>query len=178
MLMNPVMHQLVKNLKMPTFDDTVESWAGFMWDFQDYLEKVSPQEEVADPVKLRLFEDAMPPVLQLEIKMMRKQNMGNLRFSDVLAKFEARYGCGGDSKMRKKWTEVSLPTTGKVTTRQLREFQMNFLSCAMEVKDAGVHEVRRLVMQKIPPYMRNWVVEREQKMNAPNPCYKFWVLRV
>ena len=59
-------------------------------------------------------------------------------------------GVVGTQKMRKKWTEVSLPTTGKVTTRQLREFQMNFLSCAMEVKDAGVHEVRRLVMQKYP----------------------------
>ena len=169
MLMNPVMHQLVKNLKLPMFDDTVENWSSFMWDFQDYLEKVSPQEEISDSVKLRLFEDAMPAVLQLEIKMMRKQGMGILRFSDVLAKFEARYGCGGDSKMRKKWTEVSLPTAGKITTRQLREFQMNFLSCAMEVKDANVHEMRRLVMQKIPPYMRNWVVEREQKNERTKP---------
>ena len=172
MLMNPVMHQLVKNLKMPMFDDTVEGWASFMWDFQDYLEKVSPQEEIPDSVRLRLFEDAMPPTLQLEIKLMRKYGGGVLRFAEVLAKFEARYGSGGDSKMRKKWSEVSLPTAGKISTRQLREFQFNFLACAMEVKDASVHEVRRLVMQKIPPYMRNWVVEREQKNERQKPMFQ------
>ena len=55
MLMNPVMHQLVKNLKLPLFDDTVENWSSFMWDFQDYLEKVSPQEEISDSDKVRAF---------------------------------------------------------------------------------------------------------------------------
>ena len=40
-------------------------------------------------------------------------------------------------KLRKIWSEVSMATTGKITTHQLREFQVNFFACADEVKDAN-----------------------------------------
>ena len=100
-LLSPVVHQMVKNLHAPRFDDTAESWPGFMWDFQEYLLKLSPMRPVDDTCKLRLFEDAMPATLKGELKLMRKAKRGNLTYPEVIAKFEARYGTGGTLKLRK-----------------------------------------------------------------------------
>jgi hypothetical protein len=168
-LMTPVLQQMVKNLHAPRFDDTAENWPGFMWDFHEYLQKLSPNRPVDDACKLRLFEDAMPATLKGELKLMRKATRGNLTYPEVIAKFEARYGTGGTLKLRKKWSDVSMATTGKITTRQLREFQVNFLACADEVKDATPQEVRRMAMQKLPPFMKSWVVDAEQKKERENP---------
>ena len=168
-LMNPILQQLVKNIQQPKFDDLVESWPSFMWDFNEYLRKLSPVSPVQGALKLALFEDAMPITLKGEIKLMRKKNGGNLTFAEVIAKFENRYGMGGSGKLRKKWQEISLPTSGKVTSRQLREFQVNFLACADDIKDLVPSEVRRMVLQKLPPFMGSWVIESERRLERENP---------
>jgi hypothetical protein len=160
---NPIMHQLVRNLKAPKFEDSAEDWPSFMWDFKEYLAKLSPTKPIPDAYKLRLFEEALTQTLKGEIKLMRKKNGGNLSYPEVLARFEARYSSGGVAKLRKKWTDVTMPTSGKITSRQLREFQVNFLSCADEVQDTTPQEVRRILLQKLPPFMKTWVVEAEQK---------------
>ena len=143
-----------------------------MWDFEEYLQKLSPTQPVADAYRLRLFEDAMPTTLRNELKLMRKANRGSLTYAQVVAKFEQRYGSGGANKLRKKWLEVLLPTSGKITTRQLREFQVNFLACAEEVKDTNPQEISRVLLTKLPPFMRSWVVEREQKKSGTTPLSK------
>ena len=38
-LVDPVLHQMMKNLKPPKFDDTPENWPSFIWDFERYLKK-------------------------------------------------------------------------------------------------------------------------------------------
>ena len=99
--LNPVVHQMVKGLKIPTFDDSAESWPSFNWDFQDYLRKLSPTQDIPEEYKMRLFELAMPQTLKGEIRLMRMMNKGELNFSDIMARFEARYGNGGSAKLRK-----------------------------------------------------------------------------
>ena len=110
--LNPVVHQMVKGLKVPMFDDLAESWPSFNWDFQDYLRKLSPTQEIPDEYKMRLFELAMPQTLKGEIRLMRMMNKGELNFSDIMARFEARYGNGG---------RQSCGTNGMKFQCQLRE---------------------------------------------------------
>ena len=62
-----------------------------------------------------------------------------------------------------------MQTSGKHTTRQLREFRVSFLECADEVKDANPAEVRRKLLQKIPPFMKSWVIEAEAKKDERTP---------
>lgn len=146
--MNPIVQQLVRNLQQPKFDDSCENWPSFTWDFREYLRKISPVTPIPDAFKLGLFEDAMPATLKGEIKLMRKKNGGTLTYAQVMAKFEERYASGGTGKMRRKWQEITLPTSGKVSAKQFREFQVNFLATAEDIKDITPQEVRRLLMQK------------------------------
>ena len=103
---------------------------------------------------------------------MRKQKGDKLTYTEVMAKFEARYGGGGSSVMRRKWQEVAFQTVGKHTSAQLREFQVNFLSCAQDVHDATPSEAHRLLLQKLPQFMTAWVVEREAKMDREKPSFE------
>ena len=151
------------------FDDAAEDWPSFMWDFREFLQKLSPTKEIADAYKLGLLEQAITPTLRGEIKLMRKRNGGIVTYPEVLARFEARYSTGGVAKLRKKWNEVTLNTSGKISSKQLREFQVNFLSCADYVKDTTPQEVRRVLMQKLPPWMKTWVAEAEQKKERNRP---------
>ena len=43
--MDPVLHQMIKNLKAPKFDDTPENWPSFIYDFERYLKKLSPKKK-------------------------------------------------------------------------------------------------------------------------------------
>ena len=96
---------------------------------------MSPAKEIADAYKLGLLEQAITSTLRGEIKLMRKRNGGMVTYPEVLARFEARYSTGGVAKLRKKWNQVTMNTSGKYSSKQLREFQVNFLSCADYVKD-------------------------------------------
>ena len=71
---------------------------------------------------------------------------------------------------------MSLHTSGKVTSQQLREFQVNFLNCADDVKDTTPQEVRRVLMQKLTPWMKTWVVEGEQKKERSRPILQIVAL--
>ena len=53
--LNPIMHHLAKGIKIPIFDDAVEDWPSFMWDFREFLQKLSPTKEIADAYKIRLL---------------------------------------------------------------------------------------------------------------------------
>ena len=100
--LNPIMHHLVKGIKIPMFDDAAEDWPSFMWDFREFLQKLSPGKEIADAYKLGLLEQAITPTLRGEIKLLRKRNGGTVTYPEVLARFEARYSSGGVAKLRKK----------------------------------------------------------------------------
>ena len=71
---NPIIHQLVRNLKPPKFEDRAEDWPGFKWDFKEYLQKLSPTRPIPDAYKLGLLEEALTPTLKGEVKLMRKEN--------------------------------------------------------------------------------------------------------
>ena len=70
--MNPILQQLVKGLQAPKFDDTAENWPAFIWDFNAYLQRLSPVNAIADAYKMHLFEDTMPATLKGEIKLTQK----------------------------------------------------------------------------------------------------------
>ena len=76
--MDPVMSQMIKNLKAPHFDERAENWPSFSWDFKEYLQILSPQKPILDAMKLRLFEEAMPPTLKGEVKLLRKASGGQI----------------------------------------------------------------------------------------------------
>ena len=96
----------------------------------------------------------MPQVLKDEIRLTQKKSGNKMTYTNFLSIFEALYSTDGSAKLRKKWNEVTIATSGKITSRQLRELQVNFLGCADEVKDTNGAEIQRILLQKLPPFMK------------------------
>ena len=60
--------------------------------------------------------------------------------------------------------EVHFPRGfGKIGVQQLDEFRVNFQLALLDVLDTSPEEARRVLVEKLPPFMRKLVVECEAK---------------
>ena len=51
----------------------------------------------------------------------------------------------------------------KIGIQQLDEFRVNFKLAWVDVPDTTPQEARRVLLEKLPSFMRRWVVESEAK---------------
>ena len=72
--------------------------------------------------------------------------------------------------MRKRWMEVQLPKgAGKFSLQAFDEFRINFKLAVADVPDATREEARRILLEKLAPAMRKWVIAAESKKMRKSP---------
>ena len=85
-------------------------------------------------------------------------------YVEFRAHFEPKFGKAQTENLRKKWQEVQLPKNfGKTTLQHFDEFRVNFKLALADVLDATPEEARRVLIDKLNPFMKKWVVEAEAK---------------
>ena len=77
---------------------------------------------------------------------------------------EAKFGRAQSENMRKKWMDVHMPRSyGKIGIQQFDEFRVNFKLALADVLDVTPEETRRVLCEKLVPFMRKWVIEADAK---------------
>ena len=90
------------------------------------------------------------------------------------AELEARFGKAQGEHLRKKWLDIQISKGfGKIGVQQLDEFRVNFESAWMDVPNATPEESRRVLLEKLPPFMRKWVIESEARRMKSRPIIEF-----
>jgi len=167
---NSPLHQLLtRQLQVPSFSNEKRDWDDFVWKFEDFLSKMDGGRVLAEKTKLQALEMAMPSPIQNEIRLLKLQMDHNLVFNEMMQKLERRFGEGRSIGKRQKWKEISLTHAGKIQMAQFKDFETKFRLGEIDVKDATPHESYRTLMEKLPPFMVNWVVEEEEKMRQKRP---------
>ena len=87
----------------------------------------------------------------------------------VFAMLKARYGPNRHLGARKRWAEVTLSNTGKVTGADWHDFWVRFCRAAFGVKDTTPEETARLLMSRVPAFISTWVIEEQEKISWKNP---------
>ena len=90
-----------------------------------------------------------------------------------MAKMDDRFGWGQPILARCKIEKVELPGTDKIKTEDFKTFEIQFSDALKNIRDIGLEEARRLLLCKLPDWMRVWVVEEEAKRNSENPVLLF-----
>ena len=91
-------------------------------------------------------------------------------FVEFRADLEAKFGRAQSENMRKKWLGVQMSKNwGKVTLQDFDEFRVSFKLALADVLDATPEVARRVLCDKLPPFMRKWVVDLEAK-RMKNKC--------
>jgi hypothetical protein len=175
---NPMLQQILRNTEPPKFSGQSRDWTQFVLDWGDYYRKASTGQNVTDSMKLEFFIAALDDVNKNEVKLRHLETSGKLTFSEEFDRIDAKYARDQPICMRKKWQEVSMVTQGKITAREWQEFVVNFKSARRQVTDSTEEEARRLLLQKLPPFIFNWVTEEQERRTTHNPRMKITVPRV
>jgi hypothetical protein len=168
MYMHPLQQEVLKTLVKPKFTGYPLDWAQFAKDWDKYLKRMSCNAILSDGDQMALLEGCLDPESQLWLQSLKDSETG-ISFQEFYAQMEDRYGRHRDKGTRKRWQDVSLPDSGKITTHEWDGFTVRFKMAQREVPDATEDEAYRLLSSKLPPYFLQMIAEKEAKLNEKNP---------
>ena len=72
--------------------------------------------------------------------------------------------------MRNKLLDVQIPRSyGKTNLQHFEEFRVNFKLAMADVLDVTSEEARRVLSEKLLPFMKRWIIEAEAKRMKNRP---------
>ena len=117
-----------------------------------------------------MLHSCLPEILQREMQLWERERGRMPTFVEFMAYLEAKFGRAHSESMRKVWHDIQIPkNSGKFTSQLFDEFRVNFKLARADVKDATEDEARRLLIGKLYPFMRKWLVEAESRRMKRNP---------
>ena len=170
MLNLPVAAHLSRSQPPPKFSNKKEDWSSFVRKFDSWVRTLASGKKLSENEHLQLLNSCLPESLQKEIQLWELERGRLPTYVEFRAYLEAKFGRAQSENMRKKWLQVEMPkNSGKLTAQQFDEFRVNFRLALVDVPDATQDEARRILGEKIPPFMRKWVIEAEAKKMKSYP---------
>ena len=81
----------------------------------------------------------------------------------------ARYGEEQNTCGRRRWREIQLNNSGRVSSVEWRDFKVKFMDIWHDVPGANDEEAYQTVISKLPPFIMTWVVEEQEKRKHGTP---------
>ena len=135
--------------------------------FDHWLKNMNGGFVLSDAQQLQMLASVLPECLQKDMQLWEKERGRTPTFIEFFAHLEAKYGRAQSESMRKRWMEVQLPKgAGKYS---LQAFRINFKLAVADVPDATREEARRILLEKLSPAMRKWVIAAESKNMRKSP---------
>lgn len=170
-LMNlPIASHLSRSQAPPQFSNKKEDWHAFIRKFDTWSRLISGGRVLNDQESLQLLLSCLPECLKREMQLWEHEKNRTLKYIELRAYLEAKFSRAQSENMRKKWLEIQIPKTGgKITAQHFDEFRVNFKLAMADVLDVTPEEARRVLREKLPPFMCRWVVEGEAKKMKNRP---------
>ena len=123
-------------------------------------------------MKLKLWEGVLDETNLKFFRMKQKELGDRMSFTEEFAKMNAPFSRDKDIGARQRWEEVSIFHSGRIGTREWRDFEASFITAWHGVEGATRDEARRLLLQKIPSFVLNWITEEEERRSISNPTIR------
>ena len=138
--------------------------------YDQWSRNLSGGRTLNDAQQIQLLNSCLPEILQKELQLWEREKGRKLTFLEFYSHLEAKFGRAHSESMRKRWLEVQLPKcSGKWTVQAFDEFRVNFKLAFADVPDGNKEEARRVVLDKLTPFMRKWVIEAQAKRMRDKP---------
>ena len=148
----------------PKFSNRKEDWTSFIYKFESWVRVIAQGGNLSDQENLLLLNSCLPESLQREMQLWERERGRMPSFVEFRAYLEAKFGRAQSENMRKKWLGVQMSKNwGKVTLQDFDEFRVSFKLALADVLDATPEVARRVLCDKLPPFMRKWVMDLEAK---------------
>ena len=158
----PIAHHLSKATPPPSFSNKKEDWSDFIRKYDLWCRNLSGGKTLSDSQQLQLLNSCLPEILQKEVQLWEREKGKKLTFTEFYAHLEMKFGRAQSESMRKRWLDVQMPkSSGKYSVHAFDEFRVNFKLACADVPDTTKEEARRVLFDKLLPFMKKWVVEAE-----------------
>jgi len=170
--MGSAMHQfnaanfMLRNAVQPVFTGQADDYEAFMADFDTFVAKISGGAKVTDQEMLNYLEPCLPEALRKHITSERQKTKNTYTFAQMKTFLDLRFGDDPTEGARRKWEQVELPKTGRITMMDFLGFEAEFNAARARVKDATDNEARRLVLAKLPISLSKLIFEEEERRNS------------
>ena len=114
--------QLASQLKPPLFDEQSDSWADFVWEWEEYWRSLTDGGgTVSEGDKLKVFGQCLGRDLQDTITYL-KRSSGAVAFEHVFTYFEPKYGLRKGLGIQAAWKALKIPAQGALNLQILGNF--------------------------------------------------------
>jgi hypothetical protein len=158
---------ILRNVAVPKFSGHSSDWLNFKGEWVRFIRKFN---QVSEADKLGLLELCLDDLGKKQLNLHLDEMGEALTFNEVWAKLDAWHSRNEEFGARKSFRDLTLCHQGRVTSRDWENFKVDFKLCRQKIKDASEGEVKRLLIEKMPPFIVHWITDNETvRMNYPQP---------
>ena len=168
---NPILGQILKNVTVPKFNNKPEDYWDWKWNLGRACDRIMQGKPMPESVKEIILESALPENLVLEYQVF--QRMEKLGSTAFLARLDDRFGRGQPMLARLKLERLELKNMGKLKAQDIKHFEVQFYDALKNIGDTTEAEIFRILMCKLPEFLRQWVLEEQEKRGASAPIVEF-----
>jgi len=170
---NPILGQILKNTTVPKFNNKPEDCWDWKWNLGRACECIMQGKPMPESIKEIILESALPDNLVLEYQVsQRVEKLGSTAF---LARLDDRFGRGQPMLARLKLERLELKNMGKLKAQDIKHFEVQFYDALKNVGDSTEAEIYRTLMCKLPEFLRQRVLDKQERIAARNhPWCIFW----
>ena len=74
-----------------------------------------------------------------------------------------------EEKWRRKWKEIMLRHSGRMSVQDLHDFETEFNQIREDLGDLSERECREHLLTKLPQHLTAWVGEQETRLRTERP---------
>ena len=144
--------QLGKEGLVPRFSGEPCEFDNFRWEFNRYITHLEKAHrcKIPEDNKLLLLEKALPDKEKGRIQVLQGQN-DPVTCQSFLSQLAARFGTTKDTLLRKRWQDLAIKHSGKITIQDLHGFELDFRQIRQDLPDLTERECREHLLKKIAP---------------------------
>ena len=161
---------LGKDGSIPKFSGEPCDFDNFRWEFGRFLTQLenAQRTKFSDEIKLFFLEKALPE--KEKNKLQLAQRMGHkVSCQGFLSQLGGRLMTTKETILRRKWKEIVLRHSGRMSVQDLHDFEMEFNQIREDLGDLSERECREHLLTKLPQHLTGWVGEQETRLRNERP---------
>ena len=87
-------------------------------------------------------------------------------YDAFMSHLEANFSIGEQQGARKRWRQVGLSNTGKITSEDWEEYRIAFMTAMRQVENATETEAKELILSQLTPGLKRIIFTEEKIVNT------------
>ena len=134
--------ELLRGIEKPEFTGIKGNFNEFKRKRKIYLETVGEGENMKDRRRIQLLRQFLRGNVLGDFELKLATNDSAWTYDAFMSHLEANFSIGEQQGARKKWRQVGLSNTGKITSEDWEEYRIAFMTAMRPVENATETEAR------------------------------------